>query len=174
MAIVYGIVRQHNGFINVYSEPGHGTTFRVYIPLVETEQTAHGEIPAQALPQGGYETILLAEDDSSVRNLMVSLLTQFGYEVIQAEDGQEAVEKFAANRDRIRLILMDMIMPKKNGKEAYQEICRLQPGVRVLYSSGYTADFIQNRGVSGEGIDLLMKPVQPIELLRKVREILDR
>jgi K+-sensing histidine kinase KdpD len=104
MAIVYGIIRQHNGFINVYSEPGHGTTFRVYLPIVETEQTSHGEKTVQATPQGGCETILLAED------------------------GQEAVEKFAANRESIRLILMDMIMPKKNGKEAYDEICRLKPG----------------------------------------------
>jgi PAS domain S-box-containing protein len=173
MAIVYGIVQQHNGFISVYSEPGHGSTFRIFLPIVEPEQSSHEEKTTQNLPRRGYETILLAEDDVTVRELVVSVLTSFGYDVIQAENGEEAVEKFAANRSRIRLILLDMIMPKKNGDKAYEEICRLQPGVRALYMSGYTADFIQNRGVSEAGVELIMKPVQPLELLRKVRELLD-
>ncbi|MBJ6752489.1 PocR ligand-binding domain-containing protein [Geomonas anaerohicana] len=175
MAIVYGIVKQHSGIINVYSEPGHGTTFRIYLPLQQPEP---GEPEAQDVqvqaPVGGNETILLAEDDEEVRRLVVSILSQYGYQVIQAVDGQDVVAQFAANRERVALILMDMIMPKKNGKEAFEEISLLQPGVKVLYSSGYTADFIQNRGVSEEGIELIMKPVQPMELLRKVREILDR
>jgi polar amino acid transport system substrate-binding protein len=175
MAIVYGIIKQHSGIINVYSEPGHGTTFRIYLPVQEAERGGADPqvVPVQA-PMGGSETILLAEDDAEVRKLAVSILSQYGYEVIQAVDGQDVVEKFAANRERIAMILMDMIMPKKNGKEAYDEISLLQPGVKVMYSSGYTADFIQNRGVSEEGIELVMKPVQPMELLRKVREMLDR
>jgi PAS domain S-box-containing protein len=173
MAIVYGIVCQHNGFINVYSEPGMGTIFRVYLPLAEEKQGDHEEKTGPTAPQGGNETILLAEDDAGVRRLESTVLTQFGYDVIEAEDGQDAVDKFAANRDRIALILMDMIMPKKNGKEAYAEICRLKPGVRILYCSGYTAEFMQSRGVSEEGIDLITKPVQPMELLRKIREKLD-
>ncbi|MBU5612996.1 PocR ligand-binding domain-containing protein [Geomonas azotofigens] len=175
MAIVYGIVKQHNGVINVYSEPGRGTTFRIYLPVEETARKGEGGQAEPVQPvQGGSETILLAEDDAEVRELVVSILSRYGYEVIQAVDGQDVVERFVANRDRIAMILMDMIMPKKNGKEAYDEISSLQPGVKVLYSSGYTADFIQNRGVSEDGIELIMKPVQPMELLRKVREILDR
>ncbi|WP_026840524.1 PocR ligand-binding domain-containing protein [Citrifermentans bremense] len=175
MAIVYGIIKQHSGIINVYSEPGHGTTFRIYLPVQEAERGGSDPqvVPVQA-PIGGSETILLAEDDAEVRKLAVSILSQYGYEVIQAVDGQDVVEKFAANREKIAMILMDMIMPKKNGKVAYDEISLLQPGVKVMYSSGYTADFIQNRGVSEEGIELVMKPVQPMELLRKVREMLDR
>ncbi|OGU17422.1 MAG: hypothetical protein A2076_04585 [Geobacteraceae bacterium GWC2_53_11] len=173
MAIVYGIVRQHNGFINVYSEPGMGTIFRVYLPLVAEEQANCDEKEVPQPPQGGSETILLAEDDDAVRKLESTVLTQFGYDVIEAEDGQDAVDLFAANRDRISLILMDMIMPKKSGKEAYAEICQLKPRVRILYCSGYTAEFMQNRGVSEEGIDLITKPVQPMELLRRVREKLD-
>lgn len=173
MAIVYGIVRQHNGFINVYSELGMGTIFRVYLPLVAEEQANCDEKEVPQPPQGGSETILLAEDDDAVRKLESTVLTQFGYDVIEAEDGQDAVDLFAANRDRIALILMDMIMPKKSGKEAYAEICQLKPGVRIVYCSGYTAEFMQNRGVSEEGIDLISKPVQPMELLRKVREKLD-
>ncbi|MFA7405322.1 MAG: transporter substrate-binding domain-containing protein [Pelobacteraceae bacterium] len=173
MAIVYGIVRQHNGFINVYSEPGVGTTFRVYLPVAEEEQGDHEDKEVPAVPLGGSETILLAEDDAGVRKLVATVLTQFGYDVIQAEDGQDAVDTFAANRDRIALIVMDMIMPNKNGKEAYAEISRLKPGVRILYCSGYTAEFMQSRGVSEEGIDLITKPVQPMELLRRIREKLD-
>lgn len=173
MAIVYGIVSQHNGFINVYSEPEVGTTFRVYLPLFEGEQSEQEEKKVPKAPRGGSETILLAEDDASVRKLESTVLEQYGYDVIQAVDGQDAVDLFAANQDRIALILMDMIMPNKNGREAYAEICRQKPGVRILYCSGYTADFMQNRGVSEEGIDLIMKPVQPMELLRKVREKLD-
>lgn len=174
MAIVFGIVKQHNGFINVYSEPGEGTTFRVYIPLMEEEQAAFEGIVAQVPPKGGNETILVAEDEAGVRKLMETILTNFGYEVILAEDGQECVDKFSANRDRVSLVLMDMIMPRKNGKEAYEEIRRLGSDVSVLYSTGYAPDFIQSRGVIEEGVELISKPVQPLELLRKVREILDK
>jgi len=174
MAIVYGIVKQHNGFISVYSEPGIGTTFKIYLPILEADQGGDDEAAAPALPEGGRETILLAEDDPAVRNLVVTILRKFGYDVIQAEDGKEAIDLFAANQGRISMVIMDMIMPRKNGKEAYDEISLIQPGVKVLYSSGYTADFIKDRGVSEDGIDLLMKPVHPLELLRKVREILNR
>lgn len=173
LSIVYGIVKQHNGFIDVHSIIGQGTTFRFYIPIDTTDQSEQRVEKTKETPQGGSETILLAEDDPSVRKLMFSVLTKFGYDVIQAEDGQEAVEKFSTNHEKIRLILMDMIMPKKNGKEAYEEIIRMVPGVKVLFLSGYTAEFIQNRGVSEEGISLIMKPVQPMELLRKVRDALD-
>jgi polar amino acid transport system substrate-binding protein len=173
MAIVYGIIKQHNGFISVRSETGQGSTFKIYLPIYNVEEAGQRqEIAQEARTQGGTETILLAEDDVDVRNLVVTVLTDFGYQVIQAVDGQDAVEKFVANADKIDLVLMDMIMPKKNGKDAFDEISRIHPGVKVLYSSGYTADFIQNRGVSEEGIELIMKPVQPIELLRKVREVL--
>jgi PAS domain S-box-containing protein len=174
MAIVYGIIKQHNGFINVYSEPGHGTTFRIYLPMYLAQQPEQVAAAAQViLPRGGHETILLAEDDADVRDLMVSVLTRFGYRVIQAVDGEDAVEKFAAHRGSIAMVVMDMIMPKKNGKAAYDEICLLSPRVKILYSSGYTADFIKDRGVCGKEVELIMKPVQPMELLRKVRAMLD-
>ncbi|UPU34794.1 DUF3365 domain-containing protein [Geomonas paludis] len=174
MAIVYGIVKQHNGFINVYSEPDQGTTFRIYLPLYHSDAVPESDAAKQAAPpRGGNETILLAEDDDGVRNLVLSVLTRFGYRVIQAVDGQDAVEKYLAHRDEIDMILMDLIMPRKSGKEAYDEIASQAPGTKVLYASGYTADFIKRRGGAEEGIDLIMKPIQPIELLRTVREVLD-
>jgi len=174
MAIVYGIVKQHRGFINVYSEPLIGTTFRIYIPMIEKELAEAEEVIPSLPPKGGTETILVAEDDTAVRTLVQEVLTGFGYVVIPAEDGQDAVEKFRANRDTIKLILMDIIMPKMNGKEASREIRRLDGAVKILYSSGYTLDVIQSRDVLDEGEELVMKPVQPLELLRKVRELLDR
>lgn len=174
MSIVYGIIKQHKGFINVYSEPGHGTTFRVCLPLVEVGQDQPAEAGDQAPPPTGTETILFAEDDSDVRTLVESILSSYGYKVIIAKDGAEAVEKFKSHRNEISLILMDMIMPKLNGKEAYDEICNIQPGVKIVYSSGYTAEFIQNRGISEDDIELVMKPVQTVELITKIREVLDR
>lgn len=176
MSIVYGIIQQHNGFITVYSEAGTGTTFKIYLPIVHSQQNdqTKGKMEAEAEPEGGTETILLVEDNVSVRELTVTILSEYGYDVIQAEDGLDAIDKFKTHQDKIRLVLMDMIMPKMNGRDAYDEINKIRPGIKILFSSGYTADFIQDRGVSEEGIDLIMKPIQPLNLLRKIREILDR
>lgn len=173
MSIVYGIVKQHHGFVNVYSEPGIGTTFRIYLPIRTGELSGNGEGVVLEPPKGGSESILVAEDDASVRKLVLEVLTGSGYKVISAENGLEAVEKFKANRDSIKLILMDIIMPRMNGKEAYREIRLIDPDVKILYTSGYTLDTIQSRDVIDEGAELVMKPIQTIELLRKVRELLD-
>ena len=174
MSIVYGIVKQHHGFLNVYSEPGAGTVIRIWLPLIEK-----GEAPsaAPAVPlevRGGTETILVAEDEASVRTLLSTILSDAGYDVILAEDGQDAIEKFTADPTRVSLVLMDMIMPRKSGREAFEEIRKLRPEVRVLFSSGYSPEFLESRGGTGKDLELLMKPVQPLDLLRKVREILDR
>ena len=174
MAIVHGIVNQHNGFITVYSEPGNGTSFRIYIPLLETEVASEKVKIVAEQPEGGTETILVVEDDAAVRKVVETILIQFGYEVISAVDGQDAVDTFKVNRSKIKLILMDMIMPHKSGVEASKEIQQLQPDARVLFTSGYAADFIRSRGELDSGVDLIMKPVKPFELLRKVREMLDR
>lgn len=174
MAMVYGIVKQHKGFIYVYSEPGEGTTFKIYLPLAEHDGVELEEVAVAEPLRGGGETILVAEDDADVRKLVHLVLSKFGYTVILAVDGQDCVEKFQANQDAVGLVLLDMIMPVKNGKEAFEEIKLIQPEARVLYSSGYTADFIENRGVLDPGVDLIMKPVEPDKLLRRIREILDR
>jgi PAS domain S-box-containing protein len=173
MAIVYGIVKQHNGYIDVTSEPGAGTAFNIFLPIVESIYDAPEETPAMLLPEGGFETILLVEDDPDVSKFVGDILKQYGYDVIFAYDGQEAIDRFIENKDRIHMILMDMIMPRKNGKEAYDEIRVIKPEVKILYSSGYTSDFIKDRGVSDESIEIVMKPVNPIVLLQKIRSVLD-
>jgi len=174
LAIVYGIVKQHNGQVNVYSEPGRGTTFRIYLP-----QAAQGVAAAAAAPpvEGsprGSETILVAEDDPSVRELTRSVLADHGYQVILAEDGQEAVERFRSCGGRVDLLLMDLIMPRMSGKEAFERIRRDWPEARVLFTSGYTADIIQSRGELDERAELLMKPIAPRDLLGRIRTFLDR
>ena len=174
MAMVYGIVKQHNGYINVSSEPGKGSTFTIYLPALAQGIVTKKDIAAPAVLQGGTETILVAEDDSAIRELMEEILCESGYQVILAENGRDAVDKFIANRDNIHLVILDMIMPKMSGKEAYDEISRLKSSVKVLFSSGYTADYIQDRGDFDARVELIMKPVRPMELLKKVRETLDR
>ena len=174
MAIIYGIIKQHNGFIDLSSEVGQGTTFKIYVPIDEKSNGFHSIKAEPAPPVGGNETILVAEDEPSVRVLVAKVLESHGYNIVLAEDGVDAVEKFKDHQDIIRLILMDMIMPKKSGKEAYEEISRIKPDVKLLFSSGYTADFIEDRGISEGAVGLIRKPVQPMELLRKVREMLDK
>ncbi len=173
LAMVYGIIKQHRGYVDVYSEPGKGTTFKLYLPTVVTEE---GEGKAVAAPSpliGGTETILAAEDDPALRKLLEIILIEYGYNVIMAEDGEDAVRKFRENREKIAICIFDMIMPKKSGREAYEEVKMMQPDVRVLFVSGYTVDKISKERMLEEGFDFIIKPVSPRHLLIKVREMLD-
>ncbi|HBA87783.1 MAG TPA: hybrid sensor histidine kinase/response regulator [Geobacter sp.] len=174
MSIVYGIIKQHNGFINVYSEPDLGTTFRIYLPISPTSPLATAEPPVAEAAPGGAETVMVVEDEANLRLLLESILTGAGYRVMVAEDGLVAVEKFAENRDQVALILMDMIMPGMSGKDACRAIREINPAVKVLYTSGYTMDIIKSRDFVDDGTELLMKPVRPLELLKKIREMLDK
>jgi signal transduction histidine kinase len=129
LAVVYGIIKQHGGHISVYSEPGTGTTFRIYLPLIATGGTGD-EVPAALeQPVRGTETVLLAEDNDSVRNMTEAVLKEFGYTVITAVDGVDALNKYQENMDTIQLLLFDLIMPKKGGKEAYDEIRKIRPDI---------------------------------------------
>lgn len=172
LSIVFGIVRQHKGMIRCYSEPGKGTTFRVYLPLA---QQTEGECEAAVLPvpEGGTETVLVAEDDPVVRTLTRTTLENFGYRVIEAVDGADAVHKFREYQESIALIIMDLIMPVKNGKEAYEDIKEFNQKIKVVFMSGYTADFIKDRGMAADGLEFISKPMRPDDLLRKVRDTLD-
>jgi polar amino acid transport system substrate-binding protein len=174
LAMVYGIVKQHNGYINCYSEPGKGTTFKIYLlkhrEAVELQET----MESAAAPIGGTETILVAEDDADARKTTRNILENFGYTILEAVDGEDAVKVFKENRDTVKLLLLDVIMPKKNGKEAYEEIRKLHPGAKALFISGYTANIIHKRGMLDQNLDFIMKPVSPTALLRKVREVLNK
>jgi PAS domain S-box-containing protein len=173
LSIVYGIIKQHNGEINVYSEVGKGTIFRIYFPLI-TPTTEQHLVEIVAVPKGGNEVILIAEDDQEVRRLTRHVLSAAGYTIIEAVDGSDAIAKFLERQHDINLLILDVIMPKKNGKEVYEEIRKLRPGVKALFTSGYSAEIIHTKGILEEGTDFISKPMQPDELLKKVRESLDR
>ena len=173
LAMVYGVIKQHNGLIHCVSDLNSGSTFTIYLPAAssaaESEAERH-ENPAT----GGTETILIAEDAEMVRNLAIRILEGKGYTVLAARDGVEAVRLFEENSERITLALLDVVMPRMGGREVYDRIKGIKPGLRVLYSSGYDANAVlSDSGIVGSE-NLLPKPYGPDGLLRKVREVLDR
>ncbi len=172
LAMAYGIVKQHNGYIDVYSEVGKGTTFRIYLPAAESKEEEI-KTTVELLPSGGTETILVTEDSEKLRQLSETILSQYGYKVILAQDGDEAIEKFIENKDVIQLVLLDMIMPKKSGKEVYDEIKRIKLDIKVIFVSGYTADRIDKEVLAEKNAKFIFKPVSPKDLLREVRDMLD-
>lgn len=173
LSIVYGIVKQHEGIINVQSEPGRGATFRIYLPATG-KQAGTTTVEERSDEQGGSETILLAEDDDAVRTFTKSLLESTGYTVIEAVDGEDAVNRFREHGGNIDLLLLDVVMPKLDGRSAYDRILQLRPGVKALFTSGYTHEHVAKKGALEKGSEFICKPASPAELLKKVREALDR
>lgn len=173
LSIIYGIVKQHDGYITVDSTPGKGTTFHLYLPLVEPARDEENTTGTMAYPERGTETILVAEDEEPLRKMMQAVFETFGYEVILAVDGEDAVQKFTAHKDRIHLFLSDMIMPKKNGKEAYEAIRQLRPDIKVIFASGYSPEHIRQKIQIEHGTAIVYKPISPRELLKTVRSVLD-
>ena len=172
LSIVYGIVKQHNGYIQVSSEPGNGTTFKIYLPVIEEIGKKPEPSTIKATPRG-TETVLLAEDDTVVRTLAKCVLEEFGYTVIEAVDGEDAVDKFRENIDLIQLVILDVVMPKKNGKQSHDSIKMIRPGVKALFMSGYTGDILSSRGILDEKLTFVPKPLEQSVFLQKVREVLD-
>jgi len=173
LSTVYGIVKQHHGYVNVYSEPGRGTVFRVYLPLIGSKVEEEGILSAEDRPPEGDEVVLLAEDDGSARDLIKKILETHGYKVLATVDGEDALKVFQDRHEEIAIAIFDVIMPKKGGKAVYEEMVKVNPGVKVLFMSGYTPDIVAGKGVSEQNINFIQKPILPDMLLRKVREIID-
>lgn len=175
LSIVYGIVKQHRGYINCCSELGKGTTFEMYLPLIKkVEEHKETAIARAEEARSGTETVLVAEDEIDVRKIVKGTLEEFGYKVIEAKDGEEAIQKFKENKDTICLLFFDVVMPKMGGKEAYEKIKKIKPDVKVLFASGYPSDFIHREEILKEGYAFISKPVSPTIILKKVREVLDK
>jgi CheY-like chemotaxis protein len=172
LATVYGIVRQSNGHISLYSEPGIGTTFKVYLPCAGA--TA-GPLPKAYEPQSleGRETVLIVEDAEQVRELVVRVLESFGYTVLAASGGEEALALASSAEAPIDLVFTDVVMPGMNGRELVERIETLQPDARVLFSSGYPADTIVRQGIASARVAFIQKPYVAIDLAHKVRAVLD-
>ncbi len=179
LSMAYGIIKQHNGYIVVESEKDRGTVFRVYLPINEEDSrmSLEGDLKyatdTKSLPEGGKETLLVAEDDNDVRAFTCSVLREFGYKVIEAVNGEDAVAKFMENTGKVDLLLLDVVMPRKNGREAYEEIKKTSPDLKAVFLSGYTANIIHKQGILEKDMNFILKPVSPRDLLRRVREVLD-
>jgi len=174
LATVYGIVKQHRGHIWVYSEPGLGSIFKVYLPRVEAGPAATSRSEeATALPRGS-ETVLVVEDEPAVRSVAVRVLSGLGYQVLEASSGLDALQVAATWGQMIHLLLTDVIMPEMNGKALAEQLTALYPALKVLFISGYTDETISHHGVLEEGVAFLQKPFTPSRLAHKVREVLDQ
>jgi PAS domain S-box-containing protein len=172
LSTVYAIVKQHHGYINADSEPLKGITFRIYLPArepsVERQKVTGIEV------KEGRETLLLAEDYDEVRLLLKEVLENSGYRVVDAIDGEEAIQKFMVEKDSIALAVLDVMMPRKNGKEVFDAIRFIKPGIKVLFASGYTGEIALLDDIQKSDAEFLPKPLKPEKLLAKVREMLDR
>ena len=174
LATVYGIVKQNGAFINVYSEPGKGTTFRIYFPRLEGEAAGVPAEHAEATIPGGVETVLLVEDDEVIRNLSKAMLERLGYTVLIAGTPANAIRHVREHAGMIHLLITDVVMPEMNGRQLAELLATIQPGLKCLYMSGYTANVIAHRGILAEGVRFLQKPFSLKSLAEKVQEVLDQ
>jgi CheY-like chemotaxis protein len=173
LAMIYGIVKQHDGLIQVYSEVGHGTTFKIYLPAVTAFAESVKRAPVEK-ELSGQETILVAEDEPPLRSLIAIALQSEGYKVIMATNGEEATRLFNENETAIDLVLSDAVMPKMGGQELYEILYTRKPSLKFIFMSGYSVNAMNEKFIINEHLDLLPKPFDPVALLSKIREVLNR
>ncbi len=173
MATVYGIVKQSGGFINVYSEPNQGTTFKIYFPRHEGEDVVSQVTTVSDIQMGKGETVLLVEDEIAIVELTTAILEDLGYRVLPTNSPVEALNLLKEFQGDIQLLLTDVVMPGMNGRELAKQIRDIHPRMKTLYMSGYTANVIAHHGVLDEGINFIQKPFSRHDLSIRVREILD-
>lgn len=174
LATVYGIVKQSDGYIWVYSEKGNGTTFKIYLPRVDAPVVVTGEGQTERKSVRGSETVLVVEDETSLRKLVCGVLKSNGYRVLEASRGEEALRISGQHEGAVQLLLTDVVMPQMSGRHLAEQLASLRPQTKVLFMSGYTDDAIVHHGVLEPGMDFLQKPFTPESLARKVREVLDK
>ena len=172
LAMVCDVVRQHEGTIDVMSEVDKGTTVAIYLPAIQAN-LAEEKSADVISDKESRKTVLVAENDETIRWLTKDMLEEFGYTVILAEDGEDALNKFGENRDKIQLLLLDVILPKRNGKETYEEIKRTNPDIKAIFLAGHAVDLIHKKGILEEGLNVIIKPFAVTALLDKVRLVLD-
>jgi len=174
LATVYGIVKQNNGFINVYSEPGKGTTFKIYMPRCRDEAMVTDEPRPETGQLTGTETVLLVEDDEVLLKMAEIMLEEFGYDVLTTGSPNEAIELAGQYAGKIHLLMTDVVMPEMSGRDLQKRFSGLRPDAKCLFMSGYTANVIAHRGILDEGVNFLQKPFTMNDLAYKVREALDK
>jgi CheY-like chemotaxis protein len=173
LSVVYGIVKQHKGFINVYSEPGKGTTFKVYIPSID-DAGEEGEDIAERTARGGDETLLIVEDDEDMRKILSEILKALGYDIIIASDGEEGLDIFVQRHDEIDFVILDVVMPKLSGREVYEEMKKIKADLTCLFVTGYSLNGSHTDFIIKEGIEVLQKPYSFEDIAMKIREALDK
>jgi PAS domain S-box-containing protein len=173
LATIYGIVKQNKGFINVYSEPGQGSSFKIYLPRLIAQEDTDKAVPVIKATAGGTETILLVEDEPSILRMTRMMLERKGYTVLSAATPTEAVEKATNHSGFIDLLMTDVVMPEMNGRDLSGKITDLYPDTRLLFMSGYTANVIAHQGVLDDGVAFIQKPFSMADMTAKVRELLD-
>lgn len=174
LATMYGVLRQHGGFVQVESKVGLGSTFRAYLPVSTTVVPTSQRTDDSGPIRGGSETVLIAEDHDALRELAVETLTSFGYNVLEAADGESALRVFQAHSDKIDLLLLDVVLPKLSGPDVYARILVVRPDISVIFATGYSADMALLQKAQQRGLPMLHKPYSPRALARKVRESIDQ